>query len=446
MILELGERYDAFEWIRVTAEYSNAVLVAVLPYVSNVVEKLDLPVPRPVTVEQVTYCEVAPQRKLAAGIGIKGDWRFVFSRGYIDTIQGPRHFFGIQDFDRIPEFFGETKISKNQAVQLARDTLRKLDIPLESVFAEQEPRVTGPLPNGTNTIPRYLVEWFDPRSTGQAAACVKIDIDGQANRVDQIQFHSLRSLERPPPQIEIVPPLHPAGPRRWPHVSAEYAWKLIPIALRAVEEYAQKLALPIPHPLTTNQVAMFSLADNGGWPHSEIELTNGWHFIYRNSTVNGYYAPDALYGLPSQQRPVLIKDFLGEWNMTEAEAIELIRQTLAKLGHSTNLVNMDFAPRVVKPFTPGIARYSIWWWCEDETGQDLISKVEAEVDADKRELKSLYFDHKSFWNKPPPIDVPITAPQTNAPRSVSGPESDPSVKTVKPPARPFAPFDSTLKN
>ncbi len=47
MILELGQRFDAFEWVRATAEYSNAVLVAVLPYVSNAVEKLDLPVPRP---------------------------------------------------------------------------------------------------------------------------------------------------------------------------------------------------------------------------------------------------------------------------------------------------------------------------------------------------------------------------------------------------------------
>jgi hypothetical protein len=43
--MELGQTLPASsEWIRVTAEYSNAVLVAVMPYVSNVAQKLDLPV------------------------------------------------------------------------------------------------------------------------------------------------------------------------------------------------------------------------------------------------------------------------------------------------------------------------------------------------------------------------------------------------------------------
>jgi hypothetical protein len=122
--------------------------------------------------------------------------------------------------------------------------------------------------------------------------------------------------------------------------------------------------------------------------------------------VNGYYAPDNLFN--SDQRPILITNFTGKWNITEGEAIDLIRRTLAKLNYPTNLVRMDFPPKVTKPTVPGVPRYNFWWWCENETHDDLVSKVEAEVDADKRELKSLYFENKAYWNSRPPIDVPIS--------------------------------------
>jgi hypothetical protein len=160
MILELG--WPPFEIVRVMAEYSNAVLVAVLPYISDMAHKLDLPVPQPVTPECVTYCNIKPLRTWGVEVGVggtDGNWYFAFEswRGYVDTVQGPREFFTIQDFERIPELYGEVKMSRAQAIQFGRDALRKLGIPLESVFAEQEPRVTEPIKFGTNTIPHYRI-------------------------------------------------------------------------------------------------------------------------------------------------------------------------------------------------------------------------------------------------------------------------------------------------
>ena len=55
---------------------------------------------------------------------------------------------------------------------------------------------------------------------------------------------------------------------------------------------------------------------------------------------------------------------------------------------------------------PGIPRYSITW--AYAPNGDLQSKVEAEVDAQRRELKSLYYDDQAYWNHPPKIDVPMT--------------------------------------
>jgi hypothetical protein len=190
--------------------------------------------------------------------------------------------------------------------------------------------------------------------------------------------------------------------------------------------------------LTTNHLTRFFLADNGGWPHSEVQLTNGWRFIYRNSMVNGYYAPDNLFN--SDNRSILIKEFLGKWKVTEEEAIELVRRTLAKLNYPTNFVHMEFKPRVSKPAIPGIPRYLFCWWLENEAHDDLQSKVEAEVDADKRELKSLYYDDKAYWNHPPPIDLPLSLPPEGDTSASAAKATSQGRMTPKAPPRRLNPF------
>jgi hypothetical protein len=435
MILDLG---TAQELIRVTAEYSNAVLVAVLPYVSDVAQKLDLPVPHPLTTAHVTKCAVVPIRDAGASVLIGGDWAFWFRGGYVTGFQGPRSYFALQDPDKIPAFYGTVRMSTDEAVQLARQTIKKLGIPLEAVFAEQEPRLTTPPRRGTNTVPHYHIEWLDPRT--DVVPCVDMEVDADSKRVERMRINS-ESLRRPPPEIGVAPQPAAAN-RKWPPVNPAYAWRLLPIVLQAVDDYGKTLSLPIPRPLTTNHVARFSLADNRGWPHSELELTNGWRFIYRNSMVNGFYAPDNLFN--SDRRVILIKQFLSKWRMPEAEAIELVRRTLARLSYSTNLVHTDFKPTIQKPAVPGIARYSIWWWYKTDPGaDDLQSKVEAEVDADRGELKSLYYDDKSYWNHPPPINVPISlAP----PRATNHPPAGPPGRQLlkRPPSRPQSVFNAPV--
>ena len=104
--------------------------------------------------------------------------------------------------------------------------------------------------------------------------------------------------------------------------------------------------------------------------------------------------------------------------MTETNAIELIRRTVAKLGYPTNLVHMDFAPQVSKPAVPGIPRYLFHWYYSLESDSLTRSAVSAEVDADKGEMKSLYCGNIAFRGRKPNIDVPIllpTPPKTNQP-------------------------------
>ena len=442
MILELAGHGP--DLIQVSAQYSNAVLVALLPYFSDVAHKLDLPVPQPIALEHVVEGRVMPYCYpngdiLGAGIKVKTGWAFGFQSGFVNHVELWPSYFTIQDPDDLPKFYGVFRMSKEEAIQTARNAISKLGIPLEVVFAEQEPRVT--LPEriyNTNTLPYYRVEWVSPRG---GSSTVDIGINADAKRVERIYFGAgAENLRCPPPKIDVAMP----SARTRPSANPEYAWKLIPIVLHAVDDYAETLGLPIPRPLTTNHVARFELSDNGGWPHSVLELTNGWQFVYRNSMVNGYYAPDNLFWFPRMSQRTLIKSFAGKQRMTEAEMIKLVGRSLAKLNYPTSLVHMDFTPKVVKPVIPGIPRFFISWEFLNRTQDDIESKVEAEVDADTRELKSLYYDDKAYWNKPPPIDVPLTLPA--APRHEPSQTNSTRTKAVPKPPVKFTPIDALQKS
>jgi hypothetical protein len=197
-----------------------------------------------------------------------------------------------------------------------------------------------------------------------------------------------------------------------PSVNPDYAWKLIPIMLVAVDKYARTLSLPIPRPLTTNNVAKIEILNNDGWPHAEILLTNNWRFIYRHTMVNGYYAPDNFFA--SDKRKIHVSEFKGKWNLGTNQAIELVKTTLSKLNFPTNNIHMDFSPRInyaTGDFQKIIPRYYFEWFYENVTHDDLQSKVEAEVNADTGTVESLYYDDKAYWDSRPPIDVPISIQQ-----------------------------------
>lgn len=438
MIFDLGQSVSSFEWIRVTAEYSNAVLVAVLPYVSDVAQKLDLPIKQPVSSEQVLYCSIPPMRRVEAEIGIKGDWYFAFSRGYIRTIQSDHSYTMLQDPDKIPAYYGKIRMSKSEAVQLARTNLTRLGIPLESVFAEQEPQVSEPPKFGTNVVPVYKIAWASPRG----GTSVEIEVNADAKRAERIHLSS-NSLDRPPPKVDVVPPHDPRFPKPLSSkVNPNYAEKLAPFVLRAVDEYGKKLSLPIPRPLTTNHVAKFSLQENIGGPYCTLELTNGWEFLYEGNMVTEFRAPDNLF--QSEKRVIHIKDLGGKWNLTEPEAVELVKRTIAKFNYPTNLVHFEVKPQVSKPAIPGIPRYMFYWNYSPE-GYDVVqTAISAEVDAGKGELKSLYYGHEAFGHQGPKIDVPITLPPESENNIAPGKNS--GERPPKAPMRPLTPFAPATEN
>ncbi len=55
------------ELVHMTATYSNAMLVAILPQVSDFSKKLDLPIPQPITAAQVQNFKPFPYMDFIGG-------------------------------------------------------------------------------------------------------------------------------------------------------------------------------------------------------------------------------------------------------------------------------------------------------------------------------------------------------------------------------------------
>jgi len=53
--------------IHMTATYSNAMLVAILPHVSDCAKQLDLPITQPITTSQVAHFRPSPYKNIITG-------------------------------------------------------------------------------------------------------------------------------------------------------------------------------------------------------------------------------------------------------------------------------------------------------------------------------------------------------------------------------------------
>ena len=396
-------------FIDVTAQYSNAVLAAVLPYAADCAKKMELGPPEQFASNAVSRMFIDPRKEDVAGsIVFTNGFVIGFSDGHIRGFRSPQAYSSEQDPDLIPLYYGAVNMDAKEAVALARSSLKKLGISPESVFADVKPIIPPLEKVGTNVIPYYEVDWRDPRGGWS----VKAEINANKRIVERLDLWS-ENLNRNPFEIDVIPhvrPDHPLTGLRLTGINPEYGFQLFPIVIREVTNCAARLGIPLPQPLTTNHMKRFWVTDNDGWPHSELELTNGMRFVYRNTNVCGYFAPDDFWN--SDKRKIRISDFSGKWRMSDREMIALAQQTLGKLGYPDKFVHTEGTPELVKPkgqFAKLIPRCKVEWMYPDP--RTMTQWAYVEIDADKGQIKAVYFDDESFRKAKPAIDVPISLDQ-----------------------------------
>jgi len=406
-----------WELVQVTAQYSHAVLVAILPFVSDFAHRLDLPVGT-VTTNQVVEFKCDPRQGQTGGaITFTNGFQFTFLDGRICIYRSPRSYFSLQDPERTSEFYGPVKLTEKQALKIALGAIKKLGYDNSIFNADAPPIITRPENVGTNCIPRYRFRWPDPNWRGDKKADTMIpslldmEVNATSGRIEMVVISS-RDTRRPSPKVDVVAPLlHPKVPQKnsggtdTAAVSDTYAKAFLEQILPEVSDFIVKAGLKLPCPVTTNQLVLTNYICRilSGQPIAQLYLTNGDRFNYRDGYVSAYYARDAFMKFPDTGQ---VEDFLGHVNITTNEAISLCEGTMRKFGYTGELLT----PNIVYALVRGpraFTRYNYNWL---RPGND-SPFASFEVDMETKAIKVVYLNDSSFQKQSHKIKVPAETTQ-----------------------------------
>jgi hypothetical protein len=403
-----------WQLVQVTAQYSNAVLLAVMPYVSDFSKKLDLALPRPVPPSQVVEFKCDPRLGQTGGaLTLSNGFQFAFLEGRVCLYRSPQSYFSLQDPEEIPRFYGPVKIKEKEALQIARDTIKKLGYENAAFNADTQPLITRPEKIGTNYIPRFRFRWLDPKwpkpKDTDAIIPSLLDVEVNAsNRQVEMWITSSRDTFRPSPKVGVAPPLlNPQstkprliGGRQTEAVSEAYARAFLNAILPQISDFVAKAGIDVPFPVTTNQVVATNYACRiqDGQPLAQLYLTNGDRFNYQHGHVEAFYAHDAMDKFPETGRA---EDFLGHINTTKNEAISICESVMKKLGYKDQL------PTPIISYAPArgtlvCTRFTYYWKHPDQD----FPFASFEVDMENKTIKSIFLRDPVFEKESPKTDMP----------------------------------------
>jgi len=381
----------------VSVQFSNAVLVAILPYFSDFAAKLNLPIPLPITEQHVARFMCDPREAKVGGcVFLTNGYTLWFEEGVVKRFRSPQCYSVLQEPDDIPKFYGKVNLSRKQAQALAVESLTRLGYPLEACFVDPKPKVTPPARLEGKVVPRYRFEWLDP-SSGNTS--IDVEVNAENKRLEMLSLSS-RNFWREPPHVNGYD--YKKARRRSMRVPQDVPlthsniFVLENVVFPQVAEFVGRLGWPVKTPVTTNQLQ--DITYQRELQELYLRLTNGYRFTFANGYVQAAYTPNCFF---NGQPPMRIQEFLGKWKIRGAAAIKLARETLNKLGYSGTALGIDKDPRITRPFTKSlmIPRFLLAWRQDDDG--ILESSVDMEIDANKKRVTSICI-YDSWKNKEVP--------------------------------------------
>jgi hypothetical protein len=399
-------------FFEVTPAYSNAVARVLMPEFSDFARRMRLPIELPLTTNSILRFACADRVGDVGGVIWLTNRTFIcFERGHINQYETTNSFFALQDPDEIPRFYGDVKLSRTDAIRIARETILRLGHSLESVFAELEPDIEGPTRSSTDKdkwVPNYQITWKYPDG---GSANAKIEVNGESGEVTRVYFLS-RNLVRPPPSVTVpqtpLPKGHPLVDEPLP-INPEYIRRLRPLALEAANSFLRKTGLGKGE-IATNQVAEYYHTLEPTGVDTLIALTNGVSFVFKLNRITRYQRPDVFF---TANRPYVISDFKGQWKLTDQEAEDRARAIFKRLEEPAIALGVDVPPKhKYRPRTPGfdpplIPRISLHWSQKDQNGR-FLSNADIEVNTETGEITYVGWSHRKMLGDKPAIDVVVT--------------------------------------
>lgn len=193
------------ELIHVTAQYSNAVLIAVLPHVTEFAKKLELPVPLPITtnhVRKIAIVRLPDKGDVPGHVVLTNGYTFWFRHGFVEGFKAPKDYFGEQDINQITNYLGVIHMSTNEVITQARVALKKLGYTERDLPFGGPPEIRGGEWFQGHAIPYFRVEWTSPARFPMA----QVDINAEQKAIIGLQVIGT-NLWRPSFKVDVVPEL-----------------------------------------------------------------------------------------------------------------------------------------------------------------------------------------------------------------------------------------------
>lgn len=176
---------------------SKARLTSILPSVSDFAKRLNLPIQLPITPDHVSRFVVVPGQ---AALWLTNNYWFALEDGIVRGFRSPDDWFTMAEeyWDHLERYVGRDNMTTNEAIELARNSFRKLGYKPE-VFHVNEPPTTfvGSHDNKQlGHIPYCRVQWESPPLRNHAeldkSFHIYFDIDMQRRQVVAMSLISRR--------------------------------------------------------------------------------------------------------------------------------------------------------------------------------------------------------------------------------------------------------------
>ncbi|HWD20708.1 MAG TPA: hypothetical protein VHB20_15675 [Verrucomicrobiae bacterium] len=378
--------------LEITAAYSNAVLIAILPQISEFASELHLPVNVPIARGAIQRFACAPFDGDPGGyLVLTNGYEFWYDFGHVKGFAAPHSYYRLQNPHDIPAFYGRLNMTQQEAVDMARHALCDLGYSVTNIFADSSPSVVPPPQVEGHVVPVYRIEWHNPLEISTLQTSIDIEVNGDRKSIQNMWLAS-RCFYRKPPKIEASAP--PKGDEM--AIVPADSNALLNIALPKIRTFALSLNLPIEPAIRPAQVASLDVSSTSDFC---VKLTNGFRFWYQRGDIRGYSAPDAVFVSEPGVPQLSINSYTGEWKLSASEAAQTVLAAIARLGYTSDDFEGEHPPNISKPtaVTPYIIpRFSLRWLHNDE--YSTVSSLDAEVDAGSGLIKSFYMYQRN-WEK-----------------------------------------------
>ena len=204
----LGKRYPIIgQNIHVTETYSNAVLKIMLPRVTELAKKLELPIELPITEDQVEEFKINQYGYIGGGLILKNSWQFAIDttrmgRHYSLCVFSPNHFFAKEDsWENLNRYYGTNKMTETEIIEYSKDIAGRLGL-AELMKGRKRPNeMEGPIkPRGKikKEIPHTFIQW--KATGGEPYYFLTLEFNTETKEVEQVNL----SLSEPLFEYDLI--------------------------------------------------------------------------------------------------------------------------------------------------------------------------------------------------------------------------------------------------